>query len=281
MPKINVNSSYFNHPKVRRLKVWCGLEADIFPIRLWSFCSEYFPKDGVFKGYLGSEIERIAGWNGVTGNLIHYLEEYGFLDKNGEEYRIHDWQEHAGFIWNYSQAGRKAGKKSGESRRYKRQTVERIVNDRSTIELNGIELNKDLPPAAKSKPVDKSETGIQQVVRTWKELAGIPVEGPESSKWDQVHFPRHAKAAKSLLTLFGDPSATSAALRYVYGVVASWKLPFGIEAVVKHSDLYRAKRSESKRMRRCSFCPNMVSWEAPSSTCDECRRAMRPAPAVS
>lgn len=162
MPKINVDSDYFDHPKTHRLRVYCGPEADIYPIRLWSFCAKYFPKDGVLRGYSASEIEGVMGWKGATGNLINALERVGFVEKENSDFSVKDWQEHAGFIWKYKRAGRMAGKKSGASRALKRKTnerianglgksVQRIGNDPRTIELNGIELNKDstsAPPEA-------------------------------------------------------------------------------------------------------------------------------------
>lgn len=107
MPKFNVHSSYFNHPKVQRLKLYCGDEADIFPIRLWGFCAEYFQDDGIMRGYTAPEIEKILGWKGGQGNLIDGLIRVGFLDKKSEFYAVHDWSEHAGFLKAYRINGKR------------------------------------------------------------------------------------------------------------------------------------------------------------------------------
>lgn len=153
MPLINVNSSYFNHPKTRRLKVYLSQEADVFPIRLWAFAAEYFPKDGVLRGYSGLEIEGVLGFNGISGNLIKALETVGFVERVENDFVIHDWQEHAGFVWNYKLSGQKGGKRSGISRRKNQSNPPFKQNDKSlqaksqnasTMEWNGIELNKDL-----------------------------------------------------------------------------------------------------------------------------------------
>lgn len=101
MPKFNVHSDYFDHPKVQRLKVYCGEEADIFPIRLWGFCAKHFPATGILKDYTESEVERVLGWKGVPGNLIRALVSLGFLDKKKNFYGVHGWKEHAGFINTY------------------------------------------------------------------------------------------------------------------------------------------------------------------------------------
>lgn len=103
-------------------------------------------------------------------------------------------------------------------------------------------------PEAANKVVDKSdpakaETGVQVVVKGWKQLVGVPIEGPESAGWDKVHFPRHAKAAKALLDLFGAPGAALEATRYVYKHLTSQNLTCTLETVVKHSDLYRSSRA--------------------------------------
>lgn len=152
MPLINVNSSYFNHPKTRRLKVYLSLESDVFPIRLWAFAAEYFPKDGILKGYSGLEIEGILGFNGNSGNLIRALQTVGFVEKVENDFAIHDWQEHAGFVWNYKLSGQKGGRRSGISRRknqsnppFKRngKSLQAKRQNASTMEWNGMELNKD------------------------------------------------------------------------------------------------------------------------------------------
>lgn len=172
MPRINVDSDYFDHPKTHRLKVYCGPEADIYPIRLWSFVGKYFPKDGILKGYSPTEIEAIVGWNGIAGSLISALERVGFVKKVFSEFQVNDWQEHAGFIWKYKRAGSRAGKKSAESKASKRnesqrivngleKSVERIANGSPTMELNGIEWNKNVETGAASgqttgEPASKS-----------------------------------------------------------------------------------------------------------------------------
>lgn len=85
----------------------------------------------------------------------------------------------------------------------------------------------------------KSETDLQKVVKGWKMLNSIPIEGAASQAWDRVHFPRHAKSAKALLDLFGDWEKAVEAMEYVYMHLVSKRLSCTIETIVKHSDLYR------------------------------------------
>lgn len=96
------------------------------------------------------------------------------------------------------------------------------------------------PPLAPVPPVSKKkETDIQKIVKGWKMLTSVPIEGPESRAWDSVHFPRHSRAAKSLLALFGDWQTSCDAMEYVYMTLTAKKLSCTIETIVKHSDLYR------------------------------------------
>lgn len=271
MPKINVDSAYFNHPKVRRLKTYCGQEGDIYPIRLWAFCAEYFPKDGVMKGYTGSEIEGILGWQGADGNLMHALEKCGFIDvekpkksdsnvtKSETLISVHDWKIHASFIIRYSKHGKQMAEKRWKSKTSTRKlryatsnaTASKFHATGNAIELNRIELNTTTVPAVvvgvdnsvdnlpKPNKEPKPETDLQKIVRGWKILNSIPTEGPESQTWDKVHFPRNARSAKSLLDLFGTWENAAEAMEYVYMNLTAKKLSCTLETIVKHSDLYR------------------------------------------
>lgn len=249
MPRINVETDYFDHPKTHRLKVYCGEEADIFPIRLWSFCAKYFAKDGLLAGYSETEIERICGWKGVSGNLIRALEQVGFLVKHDVNmYAINDWQDHAGFIWNYKIAGKKGGKKSGLSRRLKAKTnrsdLERIVKRPRTIELNGIELNKDVSGSletASVPPPPKPLTDLQKVVICYKVASGYP---KDDAAWDKLNFARCSKSAKALLEFLGSWSAAGDCIQDVYEKLHGKGLTVTLETVTKHAADWQKDRNE-------------------------------------
>lgn len=91
------------------------------------------------------------------------------------------------------------------------------------------------------------DTDIQKVVKGWKILNGIPTEGPESVDWDKVHFPRHAKSAQSLLTLFRNLDEALNCMEFVFDHLTKKKLSCTIETIVKHSDIYREKLQVSTR----------------------------------
>lgn len=256
MPKINVDCAYLNHPKTRRLKLYLDPQADIYPIRLWIFCAEYFYKEGILLGYSGSEIEGILGYTGPAGNLIKALETVGFIKKIGESYAVNDWREHAGFIWDYKRAGKEGAKKRWKSKKRKKTKANSPPNsppigDPNAIELNGIELNKYLSeapsPSGESVESAKPLTDLQRIVKGWKLLTGVPVEGEESKAWDKVHFKRNARSASSLLTLFGGWSMAWDCVEFVYALQKKQKLDCTLETVVKRSDLFREQLARSGR----------------------------------
>jgi uncharacterized protein YdaU (DUF1376 family) len=81
-------------------------------------------------------------------------------------------------------------------------------------------------------------TDLQKVVKGWKFLNEVPLEGSDSQSWDRAHFARCSRSAKTLLDLFGYPGAVQA-MEYVFDWLKSKKLDCTIETIVKHSDKYR------------------------------------------
>jgi len=85
----------------------------------------------------------------------------------------------------------------------------------------------------------RDPTPVQRVVKAWKILNDIPVQGEESRTWDKVHFARHSRSAKSLIDLFGGWEPAVDAMEYLYMHFKTKHLTATIETIVKHSDLYR------------------------------------------
>ena len=90
-------------------------------------------------------------------------------------------------------------------------------------------------------------TDLQRIVKGWKMLNGIPVEGEESKAWDRVHFKRNARAASSLLTLFGDWRTAWDCVEFVFAIQKRAKLDCTLETVVKRSDLFREQLAKVGR----------------------------------
>ncbi len=104
----------------------------------------------------------------------------------------------------------------------------------------------DVKPSVQ-KPTDMTkETDVQKVIKGWKMLNDLPLEGPDSQAWDRVHFPRYARSAKSLLNLFGYEGAINC-MEYVFLEMSKKKLTCTIETIVKHSDIFREQLARRGR----------------------------------
>jgi hypothetical protein len=96
----------------------------------------------------------------------------------------------------------------------------------------------------------KPETDIQKLIRGWKLLNNIPTEGSQSQAWDKAHFSRSARAADSLIGMFGTWEIAVEAMEYIFMTIRSWKKQGGesyactLETIVKYSDLYREYTSK-------------------------------------
>lgn len=74
----------------------------------------------------------------------------------------------------------------------------------------GMEKGKGMDIAAKSPPEKKERTGIQKVMRAFKEAKGIDADDAE---WDTLNFKRFARSAADVLKLFDENA--EAAILYV------------------------------------------------------------------
>lgn len=92
----------------------------------------------------------------------------------------------------------------------------------------------------------QKETEIQKIVKGWKILTNIPIEGDESKAWDKAHFARNAKSAKFLLDLFGYKDALSC-MEFVFDYMKDKKLDCTLETIVKRSDLFREQLAGGNR----------------------------------
>lgn len=107
MPYLNLDLNYCEHPKTRRLIALLGPEADIYPIRLWSYCGKIHAKDGAMKGYSRVEVEAVLGWKGRKGALVAALLKVGFISaKDG--FSCVDWHQHQGHLEAFSRRGKAA-----------------------------------------------------------------------------------------------------------------------------------------------------------------------------
>lgn len=110
MPYLNLDLSYFEHPKTRRLIGILGPGADVYPIRLWAYCARVHPSDGRMRGYTNSEISAIISAVGDSDKIVGALVSVGFISQYEDGYSCHDWLAHEGHLIAFSRRGKVAAK---------------------------------------------------------------------------------------------------------------------------------------------------------------------------
>ena len=109
--EIPIDVNFFDHPKTVMLIGLIGSEADVYPLRLWRWCSMY-AKNGVVAGGR-TQIEGVLRWKGKAGSLHRALIRAGFLEADGKT--VHDFMEGVGrAIFLYEQKKQKQREKYAE-----------------------------------------------------------------------------------------------------------------------------------------------------------------------
>lgn len=111
MPSLNLDLTYFSHPKTRRLVGLLGKGSEVLPIQLWCYCGMHHAESGRLAGYSTQEIEAICAWWGKGGEMVAAMLKVGFIEALGGEdggYQVHDWTDHAGHLAVYQERAKAA-----------------------------------------------------------------------------------------------------------------------------------------------------------------------------
>lgn len=95
--------------KVKKLLHRLGGDGFTSLVWLWLYAAENAP-DGRLEGLEGEDLEIAAGWTGDAGRLVETLEDLELLDRGGDCYVIHDWEDHQPWVVNAEKRSRKARK---------------------------------------------------------------------------------------------------------------------------------------------------------------------------
>jgi hypothetical protein len=90
---IRISTSFLNHRKRKKLKQILGPGSTDYLIDLWINTALNRPK-GVLYDMDKSDIALDAGWEGRAELFVDTLLEVGFLDFDGECFKLHDWDKH-------------------------------------------------------------------------------------------------------------------------------------------------------------------------------------------
>lgn len=107
MAWIELHTKLPSHKKTKRLVRLLGLSVpqDIpqavgHLCVLWLWAIEN-ASDGTLNGFDAEDIADAAGWNDDPQVFLDAMVESGFLDADGDSYRIHDWMDYAGHYLDY------------------------------------------------------------------------------------------------------------------------------------------------------------------------------------
>jgi len=91
---IRILVSFKGHRKRHHLEKLLGsIGATRYLLDLWLTAAQQRP-DGHLKDWNAKDIAIAAGYSGKPQKFVDSLLESGFLDRDGEGYRLHDWSEH-------------------------------------------------------------------------------------------------------------------------------------------------------------------------------------------
>lgn len=100
MPSLNIDFGFPDHIKTRRLAGLLGgnAEAEGLLVRLWCHVGGHHGETGRLPSYTPQEIEAIVRWMGEPGKFVEALCKVGYLHRDPDGFRLHDWSEHQGHI---------------------------------------------------------------------------------------------------------------------------------------------------------------------------------------
>ena len=123
---IRLAVSFRRHRKRKRLTRILGVGATDYLIDLWLSVAESCPS-GILSGWDDIDIADAAGWEGDPANWVDALIECRFLELSDGVYRLHDWEDHQGWVVN-APARIQAARKAAQARWDKRNGVNNAKN---------------------------------------------------------------------------------------------------------------------------------------------------------
>ncbi|HEC15736.1 MAG TPA: hypothetical protein ENI99_04055 [Sedimenticola sp.] len=115
---IRVSTTFPNHPKVVKLQRRLGPQGPLSLIYLWLFVAQNKP-DGRLSGMDAEDIEIAAKWDGKDGEFVSALVSLRFIEKEGNVFILHGWEEHNAYA-SAAKMRKEKAKKAAEARWRKR-----------------------------------------------------------------------------------------------------------------------------------------------------------------
>lgn len=251
MPSLNLDLNYFDHVKAMRLVARLGPGADVLPIKLWAWVGNHHPETGRL-ALLESEVEHICHWWGDKGAMVSALLEIGFLKKVGNFFEINDWFEHSGHLAAFKKRAKKAARKrwgiktksSNASSNAKSEVEQSPCSAVQCSAVHDIAVQEKIIPQIERRGYripDPAKDPIGGIVMFYKALKKhIPFD---DVAWDKQHWPRCAKAAKSLLTICETYEASKACIDELAEGMEEANRSWSLETVVRWAHEWKVKHA--------------------------------------
>lgn len=159
-PWIQIYSNLPEHPKIYQLADTLetgNCEAVGVVVSLWLWAAKNAP-DGDLSRFPVRALGDAVGWRGDTKRLYQSLVACGFLDEDGENIRLHDWEEYAVRLMEINE--RKKKQELERYRRYRQQKKKRTVENE--VQEDASEEVEDVPDA---QPVELEQSDEENVAR--------------------------------------------------------------------------------------------------------------------
>lgn len=92
-------------------------------------------------------------------------------------------------------------------------------------------------PASGIERKETIENPVHMIVKAWKILKDLPMEGERSKIWNRNHFAEHARTARKLFDEFGFEGAIEC-IEFVADYMEKLNLSYTFHTINKRSDLY-------------------------------------------
>jgi hypothetical protein len=182
MPHLNLDLSFFTHRKTCRLVGLLGRGAEVLLLRLWCHCGAHHCEDGRLTDYSPNELESMAGWWGRQGEMVAAMIKIGFIEPDGDGFRVHDWLEHQGHLAAFRAKGRAMAQARWQN--VGRNAASITVSNAADPPLALPEPTEPTEPVPRTTPTNPRPKNLAEVL-TIAEMRGfLPLEAERF--WD--HF---------------------------------------------------------------------------------------------
>lgn len=250
MSSLNLNLNYFDHQKAMRIESRLGNGADVLPIRLWAYIGRQNPEHGRV-AMLEAEIERVCRWWGEKGAMVAAMVEIGFLERDGEFFKVHDWHDHSGHLATFKKRAVKAARKrwglnrkssnaSSNARSRPKQSPSSTLHS-SAVHSSSLQTTTDSAFANPYQKPDREKELPRFLVYAYKVAKGFQ---KEDRAWDKANWSRFAKPAKEMADLFGHWKLAVDCIEALAKGFDAKGLDWTLETIAKHAHEWKLKREK-------------------------------------